>query len=152
MNHTSLCDTSLFYVLLTRSMFIVTTRHPCLLDEHHHVYLQKDNVAYCFHIALILYIAIRLQIYKKYVNPTIERQKFTLFQHFFLDLLHFSNTIYPYFLHFSNNLMFSFINVVVVTRPRFWYWLTLFSLHLCVLLGVMHIYNVKFRLNRQFSV
>ena len=34
-NHTSLCDTSLFYVLLTRSISIVTTRHPCLLDEHH---------------------------------------------------------------------------------------------------------------------
>ena len=33
----------------------------------------------------------------------MERQKFTLFQHFFLDLLHFSNMIYPYFLHFSNN-------------------------------------------------
>ena len=30
MNHTSL-----FYVLLTRSISIVTTRHPCLLDEHH---------------------------------------------------------------------------------------------------------------------
>ena len=40
MNHTSLCDTSLFdtrlcdtslfYVLLTRSMSIVTTRHPCV--------------------------------------------------------------------------------------------------------------------------
>ena len=39
MNHTSLCDTSLcdtnlFYVLLTRPMSIVTTCHPCLLDEH----------------------------------------------------------------------------------------------------------------------
>ena len=82
----------------------------------------------------------------------MERQKITLFQHFFLNLLHFSNTICPYSLHFSNNLMFSFINVVFVTRPIFWYWLTLFSLHLCILLGVMHIYNVKFRLNRQFSV
>ena len=64
--------------------------------------------------------------------PTMERQKITLFQHFFLNLLHFSNTIYPYFLHFSNILMFSFINVVFVTRPRFWYWLTLFSLHICI--------------------
>ena len=82
----------------------------------------------------------------------MERQKITLFQHFFLDLLHFSNMIYPYSLHFSNNLMFSFINVVFVTRPIFWYWFTLFSLHLCILLGVMQIYNVKFRLNRQFSV
>ena len=33
----------------------------------------------------------------------MERQKITLFQHFFLDLLHFSNTIWPYSLHFSNN-------------------------------------------------
>ena len=82
----------------------------------------------------------------------MERQKITLFQHFFLDLLHFSNTIYLYSLHFSNILMFSFLNVVFVTRPRFWYWLTLFSLHLYILLGVMHIYNVKFRLNCQFPV
>ena len=37
--------------------------------EHHHVYRQKDNVAYCFHIALILYIAIWLQIYKKICKP-----------------------------------------------------------------------------------
>ena len=28
------------------------TRHPYLLDEHHHVYRQKDDVAYSFHIAL----------------------------------------------------------------------------------------------------
>ena len=90
--------------------------------------------------------------YKKYVNSKMERQKITLFQHFFLNLLHFSNTICPYSLHFSNTLMFSFINVIFVTRPRFWYWLTLFSLHLCIYLGVMQIYNVKFRLNRQFSV
>ena len=33
----------------------------------------------------------------------MERQKFTLFQPFFLDLLHFSNTICLYSLHFSNN-------------------------------------------------
>ena len=32
----------------------------------------------------------------------MERQKITLFQHFFIDFLHFSNTIYPDFLHFSN--------------------------------------------------
>ena len=37
--------------------------------EHHHVYRQKYNVAYSFHIALILYIAIRLQIYKKICIP-----------------------------------------------------------------------------------
>ena len=37
--------------------------------EHHHVYRQKDNVAYSFHIALILYIVIRLQIYKKICKP-----------------------------------------------------------------------------------
>ena len=57
--------------------------------EHHHVYRQKDNVAYSFHIAFILYIVIRLQIYKKYVNQTMERQKITLFQHFFLDFFIF---------------------------------------------------------------
>ena len=33
----------------------------------------------------------------------MERQKFTLFQQFFLDLLHFSNTICPYSLHFAND-------------------------------------------------
>ena len=33
----------------------------------------------------------------------MERQKITLFQHFFLDLLHFSNTFCPYSLHFSND-------------------------------------------------
>ena len=32
----------------------------------------------------------------------MERQKITLFQHFFIDFLHFSNTIYPDSLHFSN--------------------------------------------------
>ena len=32
----------------------------------------------------------------------MERQKITLFQHFFIDFLHFSNTISPDFLHFSN--------------------------------------------------
>ena len=33
----------------------------------------------------------------------MERQKITLLQHFSLDLLDFSNMIYPYSLHFSNN-------------------------------------------------
>ena len=99
--------------------------------EHHHVYRQKDNVAYSFHIALILYIVIRLQIYKKICKPDngkTENYTFptlfpwfitlfqhhlpiflTLFQHFFLDLLHFSNTICPYSLHFSNT--FSLISL-----------------------------------------
>ena len=33
----------------------------------------------------------------------MERKKNTLFQHLFFRYLHFSNTIHPYFLHFSNH-------------------------------------------------
>lgn len=36
----------------------------------------------------------------------MERQKITLFQHFFFDFLHFSNIFYRYFLHFSDKDVF----------------------------------------------
>ena len=58
--------------------------------EHHHVYRQKDDVAYSFHIALILYIVIRLQIYKKICKPDNGKTENYTFP-----------TLFPWFLYLS---------------------------------------------------
>lgn len=72
----------------------------CSLNKQSPVVVKEEITYVSFFlviIALILCIAFRLQICKKYVNSTMERQIITLFQHFPLDLLHFSDTIRLYF-------------------------------------------------------
>ena len=149
---TSLCDTSLFYVLLTRSMFIETTCHPCLLDEHHHVYRHIDNVAYSFHIALAESEGAGNGIFRVWHHSRQWKDR----------KLHISNT-FP-LIYYTFPTRFAHIPY---TFPIFWcfHLLMLSSLQgldfgigshyfhcIFVFLGVMQIYNVKIRLNSQLSV
>ena len=120
--------------------------------EHHHVYRQKDDVAYSFHIALAESEGAGNGIFRVWHHSRQWKDR----------KLHISNT-FP-LIYYTFPTRFAHIPY---TFPIFWcfHLLMLSSLQgldfgigshyfhcIFVFLGVMQIYNVKIRLNSQLSV